>query len=195
MAILLYTFRIHTFSHLPFLPTPKRHKPTITPIPIVRLLSQVQSSAHNLSSAAGVANACLLLSCAMMRRTATTAVTRSPVRLSPAPLPPSSATTLSASHNSGPATVTPTALMAQMSGPATVLRRDVTLPLLISAHPWSSTVAVESASTVAGSVMEALTVLTNQMKLIVVRTVANFFFALLVFFAATCFNLLYSFKL
>lgn len=104
------------------------------------------------------------------------AVTRSPARLSPALLPPSSATTLSVSRNSGPAMVTPTAPMAQMSGPATVVRRDLTLPLLISAHPWSSTVAVESVSTVAGSVMEDLTALTNQMKLIVVRTIANFFF-------------------
>lgn len=108
-----------------------------------------------------------------------TAVTRSPARLSLALLPPSSATTLSASRNSGPAMVTPTALMAQTSGPATVARGDLTLPPLIGARPWSSTVAVESASTVAGSVMEDLTALTIQMKLDAVRS-ANVFFLLLV---------------
>lgn len=96
----------------------------------------------------------------------------------PSPAAPrlSSATTLFASRAYGPVTVTPTAQMAQTNGPATVAHRDQTLPFLTSAHPWSSAVTAESASTAAGSVTEVLTAWTNQMKLTVVKAIAEFFF-------------------
>lgn len=120
-----------------------------------------------------------------------TAVTRPPAHPSPAAPRPSSATTPSASRDCGPATVTLTVMTAQTSGPAPVVPRDLTPPPLISAHPWSSAVAVESASTVAGSVMEDPTASTDQTKLTVVRTIAKFFFYCWLH-AATSFNLLYS---
>ena len=64
--------------------------------------------------------------------------------------------------------VMPTALTAQTSGPRPVVDRHRPLLPLISAQPWSSAVAAESASMVAGSVTEELTASIDQMRLIVV---------------------------
>lgn len=127
----------------------------------------LQSSAQTPSSAVGTANACPPPLCAMTMQTVTMPVMRPPAHQSPAVQHPSSATILFAFHACGPAMVMPTAPMARTSGPRTVVHRDLALLPLISAHLWSSTVAVGSASMVAGSVMEELTALIDQMKLTV----------------------------
>lgn len=107
------------------------------------------------------------------------AATRHRARPSPAAPRPSSVTTLFVCRVCGPAMEMSTALMAPTSGPATVVHRDLTLPLLISARPWSSVVAVESVFMAAGDVMEDSIVLIDQMKLVVVRTIYNILYILL----------------
>lgn len=129
-----------------------------------------------MSSAAAVANVCRPPSCATMRRTVTTAATRPPVHPSPAAPHPSSATTPFASHACGLATVMPTAPTARTSGPRTVVPRNLTPLWLITARPWSSAVAAESASMEAGSAMEELTASIDLTKLTVVRNVGQCFF-------------------
>lgn len=120
-----------------------------------------------------MASVCHLPLCAMTRQTVMMAVTRPLACPSPAALRLSSATTLFVSRVYGPVTVTPTVQMAQTNGPAIVAHRDQTLPFLTSAHPWSFTVKAESASTAAGGVIEVLTAWTNQMKLTVVKAIAE----------------------
>lgn len=129
-----------------------------------------------MSSAAAVANVCRPPSCATMRRTVTTAATRPPVHPSPAAPHPSSATTPFASHACGLATVMPTAPTARTSGPRTVVPRNLTPLWLITARPWSSAVAAESASMEAGSAMEEPTASIDLTKLTVVRNVGQCFF-------------------
>lgn len=126
-----------------------------------------QSSAQTQSSAAGTDNACHPPSCVTTRLTVTTAATRPPARPSPAAPRPSSVTTPFVFHACGPATETPIAQTARTSGPRTVVQRHLTLLPLISAHPWSSTVAAANASMAAGSVMGELTASIDQMKLTV----------------------------
>lgn len=138
--------------------------------PVSLTYPQCIGSVRAPSSAARAATACLHLLSATTRSTATTAVMRRHVRPPPAAQLPSSATTPCACHACGPATATPTAPMAQTSGPATVGRRELTASRRTSAPPWSSAVAVGSASTAAGSATEASTVSTDRMKTTVVKS-------------------------
>lgn len=99
----------------------------------------------------------------------TTAPTKPPARPSPAALRLSSATTQFVFLACGYVTVTSTAPMAQTSGPRPVGQRDRPLLPLISAHPWSSSVAVGSASMAAGSVTGEPNASIDRMKPIVVK--------------------------
>lgn len=135
---------------------------------------QRPSSARGPSSAARAASACRPPLCVMTTWTARTAATRNPARPSPAVPLPSSATTQFAFHTYGPATGTATAPTARMSGPKPAGQRLLTSWAFITAPRWSGFVAVESASMLAGSVMDRLTALINQMKLTAV--IMNFFF-------------------
>lgn len=126
--------------------------------------------APRMSSAARMASASPSSSCATKTKTAWMAPTRPTAR--PPPVLPLIflATPPPASPACGPATGMTTARMARTSGLRTA--RAETLPPTCPAAPappWSSTVAVASASIAAGCVMGAPTARTSQMRNTVVR--------------------------
>lgn len=113
------------------------------------------------SFAATMGNASTGSSSVTQTGTAWTARTRPPARCLPAAPPASSATAPPASPSCGPATTTPTAKMARMSGLSTVRVLKCPKGTVAPARPSSSTVEVASASTPAGAVMEAPTARTS----------------------------------